>query len=366
MKEKVRREIREVITRAEPHKDVFILRPLKQILKKELSLGEDPEDAEEIIKDFLEEVTDAYEASKLRSKSLLRELFMESIELGKKMGVESGELARELLYFSLRDSEADRGKRARKTQDKRERILQAALKVISENGYQTATMEMIAEGAGVSKGLVYRYYESKEALVQELVDSMFDRLAQQVNDSVHQDLDALDLIQLHVRNYLEFIERNKEFYTMMLNARNIMGPADRAHYYTRVLEHAPGMKHKIVEAAQQGKIKFTSFFTVYYGVMGFLDGVIHKWLRSNCSYSLVNEIPVILETLFYGMVTDEYASKHRVPYMEWAKAALPPAAEKLEPEGASDAVAAVAPSAAEEAQVISEHPENPNPSPLRR
>lgn len=320
MQEKVRRQIREIITKAEPHKDVFLLRPLKQILRREISLAEDlPGDAEEIIKDFLEEVMDAYEASKLRSKSILRELFLECLELGRKKGVDSGDLARELLYFSLRDSEADRGKRARKTQDKRERILQAALKVISEKGYQAATMEMIAERAEVSKGLVYRYYESKETLVRELVNSMFDRLAERINDAVHQDLDALDIIQIHVRNYLEFIERNKDFYTMILNARDIMGPAARAEYYTRILEHAPVMKHKIIEAAQQGKIKFTSFFTVYYGVMGFLDGVIHKWLRSNCSYSLVNEVPVILENLFYGMVTEEYAKKHRKPYLEWVK-----------------------------------------------
>lgn len=320
MQDKVRRQIREIITRAEPHKDVFLLRPLKQILRREISQAEDlPGDAEEIIKDFLEEVMDAYEASKLRSKSILRELFLECLEQGKKKGVDSGDLARELLYFSLRDSEADRGKRARKTQDKRERILQAALKVISEKGYQAATMEMIAERADVSKGLVYRYYESKETLVRELVNSMFDRLAERINDAVHQDLDALDIIQIHVRNYLEFIERNKDFYTMILNARDIMGPTARAEYYTRVLEHAPVMKHKIIEAAQQGKIKFTSFFTVYYGVMGFLDGVIHKWLRSNCSYSLVNELPVILENLFYGMVTEEYAKKHRKPYLDWVK-----------------------------------------------
>lgn len=324
MQEKVRKEIRDIVTRSEPHKDVFIVRPLKQILKKELSLAEGlPEDAEEIIKDFLEEVTDAYEGSKLRSKSILRKLFMECLELGKKMGVDSGELARELLYFSLRDSEADRGKRALKTQDKRERILQAALKVISEKGYQTATMEMIAERAGVSKGLVYRYYDSKEGLVHELINSMFDKLAERINDTVHQDLDALDIIQLHVRNYLEFIELNKDFYTMILNARDLMGPAARAQYYSRILEQAPVMKHKIIEAAQQGKIKFTSFFTVYYGVMGFLDGVIDKWLRSNCSYSLVNEVPVVLENLFYGLVTEGYSKKHRKPYMEWVRETFP-------------------------------------------
>jgi AcrR family transcriptional regulator len=328
MQEKLRRQIRDAITKAEPHKDVFVLRPLKQILKKELALAADsPEEAEEIIKDFLEDVMEAYEHSKLRSKSILRELFMESIELGKKMGVDSGELARELLYFSLRDFEVERSKRVRKSQDKRDRILLATCKVISEKGYQASTIEMIAERAGVSKGLVYRYYSSKETLTKELINSMFDRLAEKINDSMLQDLDVLEIIEIHIQSYLEFMEKNKEFFNMVLNARNIMGPDARAQYYSRVLEQTPVMKHKIIEAAQEGKIKFTSFFTVYYGVMGFLDGVIHKWLRSNCSYSLTNEVPVILENLFYGMVSDQHAKKHRKPYMDWVKGSLPQAPE---------------------------------------
>ena len=324
MQEEIRKKVRETIIKCEPHKDVFILRPLKQILKKELSQAEDlPEDAEEIIRDFLEEVMDAYESSRLRSKSLIRELFLESIELGKKMGVDSGELARELLYLSLQDTGPGRRQRVqRKTHNKRERILEATLKVISEKGYETSTIEMIAECAGVSKGSVYRYFTSKENLVTELINSMFDKLAEKINDSMHEDLDALEIIQLHIQSYLEFIEENNAFYNMILNARNIMGPAARAQYYTRVLENIPVMKHKITEGAQQGKIKFTNFFTVYYGFMGFLDGVIHKWLRSNCSYSLVSEVPIILENLFYGLVTEEYAKIHRKPYMELAGAAI--------------------------------------------
>ncbi len=324
MQDKVRKKVREIITKCEPHKDVSILRPLRQILRKELSLAEDlPEDAEEIIRDFLEEVMEAYEVSKLRSKSVIRELFMEGIEAGKKYGADGAELTRELLYLSLQDSEARRTKRSRsKAQNKRERIMEATLKVISDKGYETSTIEMIAEQAGVSKGSVYRYFPSKENLVTELVNSMFDKLADKINDGMHEEMDGLGIIQLHIQSYLEFMEENKEFYNMVLNARNVMGPTARAQYYTRVLDHTPVMKHKIVEAAQEGKIKFTSFFTVYYGVMGFLDGVIHKWIRSNCSYSLTDEIPVILENLFYGLVTEEYAKKNRVPYIELASGTI--------------------------------------------
>ncbi len=318
MKDEIKTQIREIITKCEPHKEASIRRPLQQILKKELSSAKGSlENSEEVIKDFLEELMTAYEASKLRSKNIIRMLFMESIELAKRLGLDTEALARELLYLSLQDSESRRKKPVqKKIQDKRERILEAALKVISKKGYESATIEMIAEQAGVSKGSVYRYYSSKENLVKEIINAMFDVLAEKINDSMHEDLDALGIIELHLRSYLEFIEDNKDFYRMLLNSRNIMGPAVRSQYYTRVLEYMPVMKHKITEAAEQGKIKSTSFFTVYYGIMGFLDGVIHKWLHANCSYPLVGEVPIILENLFYGIVTEEYAKNHREYYVE--------------------------------------------------
>ncbi len=51
-----------------------------------------------------------------------------------------------------------------------EKITAAALRVFSEYGYHGATMKMIAEMTGLSYGLVYHYFPSKEAVFCSLVD----------------------------------------------------------------------------------------------------------------------------------------------------------------------------------------------------
>lgn len=48
-------------------------------------------------------------------------------------------------------------------------MLEAALKVFSEYGYNGATISMIAEEANVSKGLLYTYFTSKDMLLDELI-----------------------------------------------------------------------------------------------------------------------------------------------------------------------------------------------------
>jgi len=53
--------------------------------------------------------------------------------------------------------------------EKRLEILQAALKVISQVGFEGAKMEDIAKEAGIGKGTIYEYFDSKNTLFQEML-----------------------------------------------------------------------------------------------------------------------------------------------------------------------------------------------------
>lgn len=58
--------------------------------------------------------------------------------------------------------------------ERREAILDAALHVFAEEGYGSATINKISQRAGVSKGLMYNYFDSKEALLELLIGSLLD------------------------------------------------------------------------------------------------------------------------------------------------------------------------------------------------
>ncbi len=54
------------------------------------------------------------------------------------------------------------------TADKRAAILRAALRIISERGFHDAPVSLIAKEAGVSAGIIYHYFDNKDALIDEL------------------------------------------------------------------------------------------------------------------------------------------------------------------------------------------------------
>ncbi|HEX7358727.1 MAG TPA: helix-turn-helix domain-containing protein [Ignavibacteriaceae bacterium] len=61
-------------------------------------------------------------------------------------------------------------------QQSRKKILDAALEVFAKHGYHLTTVDAIAKTAGVSKGLMYNYFKSKEQVLQELMIGMIENL----------------------------------------------------------------------------------------------------------------------------------------------------------------------------------------------
>lgn len=61
-----------------------------------------------------------------------------------------------------------------RTQAQRERILSAALSCFVERGFHAASMATIAETAGMSPGLIYRYFDSKDAIILAIIDRQLE------------------------------------------------------------------------------------------------------------------------------------------------------------------------------------------------
>ncbi len=67
-------------------------------------------------------------------------------------------------------------KTAPKSEETRQRILSAALKLFHDRGFEAATMRDIADEAGVATGAAYYYFPSKDAIVMEFYRRSSDEM----------------------------------------------------------------------------------------------------------------------------------------------------------------------------------------------
>lgn len=79
------------------------------------------------------------------------------------------------------------------TQERRRRIVDTALQLFSENGYDKTSIRDIAKHASMSLGLLYNYFSSKEQLLEAIVQEGIDDLKHSLDltRQSHDDLLAL-------------------------------------------------------------------------------------------------------------------------------------------------------------------------------
>ena len=75
------------------------------------------------------------------------------------------------------------GKRTRDPKGTRERLVRAALELFTTEGYHASTTPLIAARAGIAEGTIYRHFDSKEQLLNEIYRAAVRMLAATVTES---------------------------------------------------------------------------------------------------------------------------------------------------------------------------------------
>ncbi len=106
-------------------------------------------------------------------------------------------------------------KLSRKERDRisrEEYIVDAAEEVISEKGFDAATMDEIAEKAEVGKGTLYLHFNSKSAIYLAISVRGGKILNQKMSQVLSRDLSGLEMIEEMGYTYLQFIQQNPHYY----------------------------------------------------------------------------------------------------------------------------------------------------------
>jgi AcrR family transcriptional regulator len=90
-------------------------------------------------------------------------------------------------------------------------ILEAAKGVFARKGFAGATVDDIAEAAGLAKGTVYLYFPSKRDIYVATVRMGIVSLQDEVRRSMEHELDTAGKIREFVRTRLGYCDRHREF-----------------------------------------------------------------------------------------------------------------------------------------------------------
>jgi AcrR family transcriptional regulator len=136
--------------------------------------------------------------------------------------------------------------RSRRREDTRQRLYEAAVELVAEQGFSATTVDDIAERAGVAKGTVYYNFPSKTALFEDLLRHGVGLLTADFRAAVA-DRSPTEAVAALVHAELAYIQRYRSFAQLLLSE---MWRTNRDWQQTLTLlrEEAVGVIADVVQA----------------------------------------------------------------------------------------------------------------------
>lgn len=102
--------------------------------------------------------------------------------------------------------------------EKKEQILQAALRLFAQQGYDATPTSQIAREAGVSEGGMFRHFPNKEALMQAVLDIGHEKVNAHV-DSILSQQDPRGLLSSLIELPQLLIQHEPEFWSVQMSLK---------------------------------------------------------------------------------------------------------------------------------------------------
>ena len=112
------------------------------------------------------------------------------------------------------------------------KILDAALEEFGEKGFSEGSIVGITSRARVALGTFYTYFDSKEAVFQELVRDMWAQVRDHVAPVLSDASDALDAEGRALESFLSFVSTHRQVYRIIDEAEFVDPEGFRKHYET--------------------------------------------------------------------------------------------------------------------------------------
>jgi AcrR family transcriptional regulator len=111
------------------------------------------------------------------------------------------------------------GLREAKKENKRERLLNAAIDLFTKKGFDQTSIGDITARAGVAKGTFYSFFEKKGDVLLYFVDREIVNSRNHIQNIISTKKTIFDQLELVIFTYLKYIFRNKEFSRILAKER---------------------------------------------------------------------------------------------------------------------------------------------------
>lgn len=182
-------------------------------------------------------------------------------------------------------------------------ILEAARRIFASKGFAEATMDDIAEAAGLAKGTLYLYFPSKRDIYLKAMEEGILAL----EESTREVMETATGIEARLRAFIairvEYAEEHRNFFKIYLaEFGSVMHPVPLDRQLQQIYRRqAKALEHVLAEAVKWREIRNVSPATAAYAVQDLTKGLIVRRLMGWSKSDVGEDIQSIWEVIWRGI-----------------------------------------------------------------
>lgn len=162
---------------------------------------------------------------------------------------------------------------------RREQIIEATIDTVAELGFVHASFAEIAKVADISKAVIPYYFGSKDELIEQTLNTLYERSDNYVRTRVEAKLGATDKVRMWVTAQLEYVKahRREAVADWELQASFDSAEAKRSFSKTTYDPIREFMGEILRQGQERGEFGSFPVNTVASLILGTLDGIVLQW-----------------------------------------------------------------------------------------
>lgn len=191
---------------------------------------------------------------------------------------------------------------ARRQEQRRREILEAATNVFARVGFAATDVQEIAAVAGIGKGTVYRYFPSKEELFLATVDLGMQRLTSTVELAAAEIAKPLERIRAAIAAYLAYFDQHPEMIELFIQERAHFRHRQQATYFIHRDANIGPWRDLLVALVQDGLVRDLPVDAILEVISDFLYGAIFTKHISGRQAPLASQCEPIMQVILHGIL----------------------------------------------------------------
>jgi AcrR family transcriptional regulator len=181
-------------------------------------------------------------------------------------------------------------------------ILEAARKVFARKGFSGATMDDIAEAAGLAKGTLYLYFPSKRRVYLAALKRGFIKLIEETERNVAAAPTAAEKIRAFITTRIRNAEENRDFVRIYHSEFGNTGPPHLdKELRSLYLRQAQTLETVLREAAVEGQIRPVRADAAAVIVYEMTRGLVMQRLLGWSTATAEQDIDFLFELIWKGL-----------------------------------------------------------------